>query len=75
MVKTQGILFAQVVNSIFLNSSPIIDSAIFVSKILQYPLESGYIYQVSFVYVAVTSHVNSIGTGKICGQTGKTQGL
>ena len=36
-------------------------------------LEPGYVCQVSFVYVIVINQ--QIGTGKMCGQTGKTQGI
>ena len=53
--KTQGILFAQVVNSLILKVKNIV---ILVAINSMFFLEARYICQVSFVYVLVTNHVN-----------------
>ena len=53
--KTQGILFAQVVNSLILK---VRDTAIFAAKISTFFPEVGQVCQVSFVYVIVTNDVN-----------------
>ena len=52
--KTQGILFAQVVNYLILKVK------VLAAKISYFLLESRYVRQVSFVYVMVTNHVNSL---------------
>ena len=66
--KTQGIWFAQVVNSLILTVK---DIAIFAAKIsifLYFFSEGGYVRQVSFVYVIVTNYVNwrreNVGLGR-----------
>ena len=56
--KTQGILFAQVVNSLVLKVK---DTVIFAAKICTFILKLEYVCHVSFVYVIVTTH----RTGKI----------
>ena len=53
--KTQGIWFAQVVNSLILMVKDIL---IFGTKISGFFLEAGLVCQVSFMYVIVTNHVN-----------------
>ena len=53
--KTQGIWFAQVVNSLILKVKEI---SIFAAKNSQKKFEAGYVFQVSSVYVIVTNHVN-----------------
>ena len=55
VAKTPGIWFAQVVNSLILKVK---DVTIFAAKIPQFFFEAGFAYQVSFVYVIVTYHVN-----------------
>ena len=53
--KTQGIWFAQVVNSLI---QQVKDIAIFAMQIFQFSLEAGYVCQVRFVYVILTNNVN-----------------
>ena len=55
LAKTQGILFAQVVNSLILKVKNIV---LFATRFLSFFLEAGYVSQISFVYVIVTNHVN-----------------
>ena len=52
--KTQGIWFAQVLNSLILKLK---DISMFAAEIPNF-FEAGYVYQVSLVYVIVTNHVN-----------------
>ena len=52
---TQGICFAQLVNSLILKVTNI---AIFAAKNSPTNFEAGYVFQVSVVYVKVTNHVN-----------------
>ena len=53
--KTQGIWFAQVINSLILKVK---DLSIFAVKISKKKIKAGYVCQVSFVYVIVTNNVN-----------------
>ena len=72
--KTQGILFAQVVNSLILKVK---DIAIFAAKISICFPEAEWVYQHGFVYVIVTNYVNwhreNLQLDKE--NTGKTQGI
>ena len=55
--KTQGILFAQAVNSLILKVKAIAIH-VFAAKISIFFLEAGEVCQVNFVYVIVTNYVN-----------------
>ena len=55
-------LFAQVLNSLILKVKNIVILAAIISK---FSLQSGYICQVSFVYVILINHVRfAVGQGK-----------